>query len=672
MKVTLIAALCIAMGTLAQASQSRTASPTPPRAVAAQPGADKIAEAYDQFLLGRHYESEDNNDAAVAAYKRAMELDPTAADVPAELAGLYMRQNKGQEAMTAAEQAVKIEPANREANRVLGLVYAALAESRDSTARGRAAGPDENSVKAIRYLEIANDDQRDGESDPNVRATLSRLYLSNGSFDKAIPLLSALVTEEPQWHDGPLLLAEAYAGSGRARDGIAFLQDRAAGDPRLLPTLGELYERERRWKEAADVYEKAIQQSPRAPGDLRLRYASALLNAGGRDQITKARDVLAAIVTVAPTNPRALYLLSQAQRQSGDTATAETTARKLIAQSSKSPWGYYALAETLEERRDYQAVVAALAPAVAAFEPRASGEPSVEAGLLLPHLGFAYQQLGQLDKAIASFETARRLAPGDPSIAAYLAEANVAAKKYQPAAEIARAAFIEHPDDLRLARIQALALRLDGKTDQAVAVLEDVLKQHGDNAVAYVALAGVYSEAGRGDDAVKVLKNGQAKFAGDNAIAFELGAVLDKQKRYADAEAVFKQVLARDPDNAAALNYLGYMLAERGERLDESVGLLQQALKIEPDNGSFLDSLGWAYYKADKLDLAESNLRRAADQLKLNSVIQDHYGDVLSKLGRVTDAIAAWTRALAGDGDSIDRADIDRKIRTAKQKTTKK
>ncbi len=99
---------------------------------------------------------------------------------------------------------------------------------------------------------------------------------------------------------------------------------------------------------------------------------------------------------------------------------------------------------------------------------------------------------------------------------------------------------------------------------------------------------------------------------------------------------------------------------------------MKKALQIEPDNGSYLDSLGWAYFKADKLDLAEDNLKRAANQLKTNSVIQEHYGQVLFKLGRYDDAIAAWTRALAGDGDSIDKSDIDKKIRAAKQKINKR
>src|SRR5580765_3142814 len=113
------------------------------------------------------------------------------------------------------------------------------------------------------------------------------------------------------------------------------------------------------------------------------------------------------------------------------------------------------------------------------------------------------------------------------------------------------------------------------------------------------------------------------------------------------------------------------MLAERGERLDESVTYLKKALQVEPENPSYLDSLGWAYFKADKLELAESNLKRAADQLKTNSVIQDHYGDVLMKMGRLEEAIAAFNRALTGDGDAIDRAEIDKKIRAAKSRQKK-
>jgi tetratricopeptide (TPR) repeat protein len=667
MKAVILVAIFVASASIAQARQT-----SDPRGARQKPAADAgVAEAYDQFLLAHRYESDDKIDEAIAAYKRAMALDPHAAEVPAELAGLYLRQNKAAEAISAGEQALAIDPADQEANRVLGLVYAAMAEGgREGAPKTQAAGRnDANVSKAIHHLEAAIA-HPDGEPDPNVRATLSRLYLATGAYAKAIPLLTALVNQEPQWQDGPTLLAEAYAGSGKIHDGIAWLEERAGGDPRLLPTLADFYERERRWQDAADTYEKALQQTPRS-AELRTRYASALLNTGGRDQLTKARDVLTDLVSSRTTDARALYLLSQAQRRLGDLPGAAATARKVIAQNGKSAWGYYALAEALEEQRQYQQVVDALAPAVAEFKPGPSSDTGFEAGLLLPHLGFAYQQLGQFDKAIASFEEARRLSPHEATLAAYLAEANLAAKRYEPAIDVSRSALAEHPDDLRLARIEARALRANGKPDDGIAILQGVVAKHEDDPSAYIALAQMYSDADRGANALQTLQTAQKKFPSDDGVAFELGAVLDKQKQYADAEAVFKQVLDRDPKNAAALNYLGYMLAERGERLDESVGLLKRALQIDPDNGSFLDSLGWAYFKADKLDLAEDNLHRAAEQLRTNSVIQDHYGEVLFKLGRYDAAITAWTRALAGDGDSIDRRDIDKKIRAAKQKIRK-
>ncbi len=182
----------------------------------------------------------------------------------------------------------------------------------------------------------------------------------------------------------------------------------------------------------------------------------------------------------------------------------------------------------------------------------------------------------------------------------------------------------------------------------------------------------VYIDANRGAQAVKVLQDAQARFPAETGITFELGAVLDRQKKFAESEAVFRQLLSKEPDNAPALNYLGYMLAERGERLSESVDYIKRALAIDPDNGSYLDSIGWAYFKDGKLDLALEHLQRAAQMLHTNSLVQDHYADVLFRAGRYDDAIAAWTKALSGDLDSVDRDDIDKKIRTARQKLPKK
>src|SRR5258708_8790892 len=250
MKSLIVAAFCVAVP-ISAAGQSRVPSAT-----------DRPGEAYEQFLLAHRLAEHDDEAGAIAAYKRAMALDPQAADIPAELADLYLQSNKIQEAKAAAEQAAKIEPNNRDANRVLGIVYAALSDSDRQTApRGRGdARPEENLAKAIHHLESAVEPAVG--ADPHARATLARLYLRAESYGKAIPLLSDLVAQESSWQDGPMLLAEAYAGAGRIADGIAWMEMHAEDDPRLLPTLGDFSERQRRGPDAPQTHPPALPPTP--------------------------------------------------------------------------------------------------------------------------------------------------------------------------------------------------------------------------------------------------------------------------------------------------------------------------------------------------------------------------------------------------------------------------
>jgi tetratricopeptide (TPR) repeat protein len=672
MKVAAIIAVLGLSASLATAAQQPAAAPPRP-AAAGQPLApqatDRVAEAYEQFLRAHMFEQDENFDEALASYKRAIALDPTAAAISADLADLYLRQNRAPEAVAAAEQALKLAPENREAHRVLGTVYASMATGAPDNGAprgGRAArGPDrENLTKAIQHLEQAFDPPI-AAADANVRAMLARLYIAASDYDKAIPILADLVTQEPGWGDGPTLLVEAYSAAGRGAEAITWLEEAANDNPQLYGSLADFYGRERRWSESAGAYAKALERNPRS-FDLRVRMASSLLNAGSRDNVAKAREALREALALRGTEERALYLMSQAERRLGEPEAAEATARKLITQNSKNPRGYLALAEALEEQRKYQLLVDALAPAMTTF--RGSAEGAFAQSMLLPHLAFAYQELGQHDKAIATFEDARKLAPNDPSVVGYLIQAQLAAKNYSAAAELAKSARAQNPSDLRLARLESQALRRGGKVDQGLAILEEIARAKESEPAAHIALAQAYAEANRGAQAVKVLQDAQVRFPEETAITFELGTVLDRQKKFAESESVFRQLIAREPENAAALNYLGYMLADRGERLNESVAYLKRALALDPENGSFLDSIGWAYFKDGKIDLALENLKRAADQLQSNSVVQDHYGDALFKAGRYQEALEAWNRAISGDGDSIDRGGIDQKIRTAKQK----
>ena len=172
----------------------------PPAAPAVRP--DPVGEAYAQFLLAHRLEDDDDVDGAIAAYKRAMTLDPQAAEIVSELADLFMRQNRVKEALAAAEQALKIAPANRQAHRVLGTVYATLATA--PPGQGQRTNRDaqrENITQAIRHLEQAIEGPM-GRADANLRAMLARLYVGSASYDKAIAILTDLVKQEPQWQDG--------------------------------------------------------------------------------------------------------------------------------------------------------------------------------------------------------------------------------------------------------------------------------------------------------------------------------------------------------------------------------------------------------------------------------------------------------------------------------------
>src|SRR5437899_272949 len=99
----------------------RTRTATPPQASSSS----NIGDAYNQYLSARRLERDDDVDGAIAAYKRAIALDPKSADVPAELAGLFLRQNRVTDAISSAEAALRVDEANAEAHRVLGTIYAA-------------------------------------------------------------------------------------------------------------------------------------------------------------------------------------------------------------------------------------------------------------------------------------------------------------------------------------------------------------------------------------------------------------------------------------------------------------------------------------------------------------------------------------------------------------------
>ncbi len=680
MTLQMLAGCCFVLGALQaappqpQAPQSapppapRQPATRPPQGIAGAPqGLTRAAEAYYQFLLGRHLESEGDTAGAMAAYSEAARLDPKSAEIRAEISSLYARENRLAEATAMAEAALKLDSRNVSATRLLGFIYADMAQVDEGMAafEGGAAA---SAARAAGYLETA---RRSLEvPDPAVDMVLGRIYVRSGASDKAIAVLSQLVVDQPGQPEPVNLLLQAYLQAGRTAEATSTLEAAVGLQPQFFPMLAELNERQRRWADAARAYERAIERMPKNL-ELRTRLAAVLLSDGGDAQVGRALDLLQQLRRESPADLRVLYLLAQAQREAGRLDDAEATARQLMAVAPGSPTGAYVLGLVLGQKQQYRGVVETLEPVVGA---PASTSASGAGGDLLPvlmQLGFAYLELGDTDRALSTFERAQKMSPGDPTVELYLIEAQLAARRYAEAAALARKARTSQPGNQHLLRLEAEALRQTGKGDEGTALLADALARQPGDLAGYTALAEFEAARARYDAALAVLARASEKFPGDLTVSFIAGSVYDRQKRFADAERKFRDVLAKDPLHAPTLNYLGYMLADRGERLDEAVGYIRRALAVDPYNAAYLDSLGWAYFRQNKLDLAEENLSKAAAQRRRDSAIQDHYGDLLFKLGRYQDAAAVWQRALDGDGEQIDRGAIDKKRLSAQEKLRK-
>ncbi len=622
---------------------------------------DARAQAQYEFMMARRLEATGDNAGALASLERARKLDPEAAEIPAEIAGYYYRNNRLTEAVATAEQALQLDKSNVEAHNILGTVYSGWAEGGTPPPAGRTQASARAS--AIEHLSAIQNSPLMA-TNPNLQMTRGRLHLRAGKADLAVPILEKVAAHVP-WSPQPfLLLYEAQIAQGKVEDAEQSLLQAAEIDPRYYAQLGQFYERQGKWEDSAGAYAEAIAGARQPSRDLQLRYAAALINLeGGGD---KARQVLAELLKTNPNDTRVLYMLSTAERNAGDDRAAEATARKIMAIEPSNMAGLRALVAVLFDRFDFKQVVDVTAP-LAKDPTRAKGR-ELEGAAVLVQLGIAQQQLANWDGSIAAFGAAKTLTPNDPDLDAYLVQAHLTARRFDRAEMLARDALTRDPDQPRMVRLRAQALLKSGKAADANKLLEAGVARQPDSREFVVGLADLYAEQKRTDDALRLLEQARKTFGDDESLTMRVANVYEGGGRLAEAEQEIRKLMNDDPLNANAMNSLSYMLAEHGLRLPEAVDLAERALKIEPGNPAYLDTLGWALFKQGRLEDAAAPLAKAAGILTGNSVIQDHHGDVLARSGRSADAVAAWERALAGDGESIDRAAIEKKIKAAKSK----
>jgi len=288
-------------------------------------------------------------------------------------------------------------------------------------------------------------------------------------------------------------------------------------------------------------------------------------------------------------------------------------------------------------------------PADAAREARIIGKAypdDLDAALLEAEASF---QAGQKKEAMQALDRLRKRHPGDFQALSIRVELLARHGHAKEASREAEAWVAEHPDELRGLLLAARARDLGGDVEPALAHLRRAIEQAPDSIAPRAMLARTLQSRKRLPEAEAVWAEAVARFPEVQGLIFDLATCREQRGDLAGAEQAVRDVLAREPDNAQALNFLGYLYADHDIHLDEGLDLIQRALAIDPDNGAYIDSLGWAYYRLGRLVEAREQLERAVVLTRGDPVVHEHLGDVYKDLQLKDLAREQYRRSLEGD-----------------------
>ncbi|MBZ5503131.1 MAG: tetratricopeptide repeat protein [Acidobacteriia bacterium] len=663
----------------ALAGQAAAKTPAPAGAPSAADASR--GDAYYYFTMGhlRQHQLQPDmtaNDAlaqqSIDYYKKALELAPGSAVVLEGLAEIYARTQHIRDAVTQAQAALKIDPANLEAHRLLARIYV-------STLGDMNAGEvqQENLNKAVEQFEaLLKLDPMDAYS----ALWLARLYRFENRHTEAEAVLRGIVQRNPD--SGPALeqLSQLLIDQGRSAEAIDLLKRAAGGDssPDAYDLLGNAYAQSKDFARAEQAYRKAVEIDPDDP-DHRRGLAQALLSqqkyAGALEQYRK-------LAQADPGNAENHVRMAQINRRLGqfDEAAANLQQAKHLAPGSVEI--IYNEALLYQDQGRYGDAVKLLSDTIAGMKSRGAGNPGALA-ILFEQLGSAYRAQQNYPAAIESFEQMETLGPDARKRGVLLRIST-----YRDSRDLDRAIaetkkeLATSPKDPDLTVTLAMLYGEKPDTAAATGLLQGLLQGNESDQEIYVNLAQVqqrgrqYAEAERSAEKAEQLAQ---ESSGKESAWFMLGSIYERQKKFDQAEQEFRKVLAVNPNSAPVLNYYGYMLADRGIRLDEASSMIRRAVQQEPANGAYLDSLGWVCFKQNKLAEAEESLRKAARREGHDPTILGHLGDVYLKLGQSERAaellersLAEWQKALPADYDAERAGETEATLKTLRRRLAQK
>jgi tetratricopeptide (TPR) repeat protein len=693
-----LAALLVSVPLLAQDTTVSKRRPlAAPAASAAQAPSQADVDrsaAYYHYGLAHLYEEmainagrQDYATQAVEEYKLALNADPNSTMLQDGLADLYFKIGRIKDAVTAAQEQVKRNPNDVEAHMLLGQVYLRSLN-------------DNQGSQATQMLQLAITEyetiSRLKPDDLESKLLLGQLYALNHDSAKAEAEFKDAQKIDTSSEDVVLAMSRLYAQNGNPQKALDTLlavpqDDRSA---RLEFEIGSNYDQLKKPKEAAAAYRRSLGLEPDTP-EAQHALASALLE---DDQLDEALKAYTALVAADPTDAESQIRISDIQRRQGNYDQALATLEKAKVQAPESPELNFNEALTYDALGKYDQATAVLTDMLNASshpDGKYTDPEKQNRSIFLGRLGLVYREQNKTPEAIAAYKQmvdlggcATLAAADDPAHPCYArdgyqgeVDAYRDAHQWKDAMAVAAEAAKALPKDNQTQLMYAQQLADAGQVDQALAVAKAQLKGTADDRDVEEGLSSIYIRLKRFAEATAQLDKASALATKPDEklyVLFLRGELYDREKLHDQAEAQFRQALVIDPQNAEVLNYLGYMLADLGEKLPEAEKMISKAVELDPQNGAFLDSLGWVYFKQGQYQQAEDNLRKANERMNTDPTVHDHLGEVYEKTGKLKMAVAQWERSmteyahsLPADADPEDVQKVQHKLENARVKLAK-
>jgi tetratricopeptide (TPR) repeat protein len=577
---------------------------------------------------------------AIENYKEAIKADPSVPLLTEELAELYVGSGRLREAQSEAEEAVKQNPNDVNAHRMLARVFTSQ------------IGDQQNHVdeamlrKALeQYQKITELDTKDVDS-LVMLGRLQRIVQKSADAEKSY---RKALTIDPDNEEALVGLATALDDSGDhtgAADILKKLTEKNPS-PEALLRLASSYEQMKEYGLAAETLNRALASNPPNAGELKRAMADYLDQAKKYDQALK---VFQDLVKEEPRDAASYLRMSQIYSEMRNFSMAREMSNKAKAIEPDNLDVRLNEVGILEAEGKLQDAIPVLKDILSTTVKR-NYNPAERLirERLLRELAKLSTQSDQPEAAVEAYHQVADLVPDKaPEMAADIIATYQVAKEYAKAEQEAEAALKKWPEDRSVRSTHAMAIADMGKVDPAAAEVKKLLDGKNDRET-YLILVQVYEKGKKYDDAAKALDQAEKLATAPEEkhdVWIARANLFDKMKKPEAVEAEYRKVLAADPQDAGALNDLGYMLADRNTRLPEALQMINKAIEEEPNNGAYLDSLGWVYFRLGRLPEAEESLRKALQFTPRDATVRDHMGEVLMKESKVKEAIAQWEVSL--------------------------